>query len=130
MFFFMVIITVRALYKLPYVIGTLGLVVLVGHYIDGLFDIFWIGASSIAPFILAGISLGIADRDHTTNGGGVRRGHDLSTEPAVGPMVGSTPARTGSREQGGSRPPGASRRTARAATMGVAGAVARRLPAP
>ncbi len=129
MFFFMVIVTVRALYKLPYVIGTLGLVVLVGHYIDGLFDIFWIGASSIAPFILAGISLGIADRDHMTKGGEVRRGHDLSIEGAAGPMVASAPARAGSREPSGARSPGAPRRTARAATMGVAGAFARRLPA-
>jgi polysaccharide biosynthesis protein PslJ len=129
MFFFMVIVTVRALYKLPYVIGTLGLVVLVGHYIDGLFDIFWIGASSIAPFILAGISLGIADRDHRANDSAARRGHDLSTEPAAGPRVASTPARTGSREPDGARSPGAPRRTARAATMGVAGALTRRLPA-
>ena len=57
-FFFMVIVTVRTMYRLPYAFGTLGLVVLVGHYVDGLFDIFWIGASSIAPFIIAGISLG------------------------------------------------------------------------
>jgi polysaccharide biosynthesis protein PslJ len=129
MFFFLVIVTVRALYKLPYVFGTLGLVILVGHYIDGLFDIFWIGASSIAPFILAGISLGIADRDHRANDSAARRGHDLSTEPAAGPRVASPPARTGSREPGGARSPGAPRRTARAATMGVAGALTRRLPA-
>jgi hypothetical protein len=129
MFLFMVVITVRALYKLPYVFGTLGLVVLVGHYIDGLFDIFWIGASSIAPFIIAGISLGIADRDRATNGGRVHHGDDLSTERAAGPIVASTPARSGSRELGGARSPAAPRWTARSATMGVAGALARLLPA-
>jgi hypothetical protein len=128
MFFFLVIVTVRALYKLPYVFGTLGLVILVGHYIDGLFDIFWIGASSIAPFIIAGISLGIADRDRMTNGGRAP-GHDLSTERDPGPLVGSTPAGTGARSRNGARSPGAPRRTARSATMGVAGALVRWLPA-
>ena len=45
----MVFVTLRALCRLPYAYGTLGLVVLLGHYVDGLFDIFWIGALSIAP---------------------------------------------------------------------------------
>ena len=62
-FFFMVCVTVRTMFRLPYALGTLGLVVLVFHYVDGLFDIFWIGASTIAPFIIAGISLGMADMD-------------------------------------------------------------------
>jgi hypothetical protein len=60
-FLFMVIVTVRTMFRLPFNYGTLGLVVLLGHYVDGLFDIFWIGASSIAPFIIAGMSLGITD---------------------------------------------------------------------
>ena len=30
---------------------------------DGLFDIFWIGVSSIGPIIIAGVSLGLADLD-------------------------------------------------------------------
>jgi hypothetical protein len=60
-FAFMLVVTVRTMARLPYVVGTLGLVILLTHYLDGLFDIFWIGASSIAPFIIAGISLGMAD---------------------------------------------------------------------
>ena len=67
-FVFLVCVTVRAMWRLPYAFGTLGLVVLVGHYVDGLFDIFWIGASSIGPFILAGISLGVTDQDRLVNG--------------------------------------------------------------
>jgi hypothetical protein len=62
-FFFMVFVTMQAMAALPRVYGTLGLVVLMAHYVDGLFDIFWIGALSIAPFIIAGISLGMADAD-------------------------------------------------------------------
>ncbi len=55
-FLFMVFVTTRTMARLPYAIGTLGLVVLLGHYVDGLFDIFWIGASSTGPLIIAGIS--------------------------------------------------------------------------
>jgi hypothetical protein len=62
-FFFMVVVTMRSMTLLPRVYGTLGLVVLLSHYVDGLFDIFWIGALSIAPFVIAGISLGMADAD-------------------------------------------------------------------
>jgi polysaccharide biosynthesis protein PslJ len=60
-FVFLVWVTVRTLFKLPNIFGTLGLVILVCHYVDGLFDIFWIGASTIAPFVIAGISLGMSD---------------------------------------------------------------------
>jgi hypothetical protein len=62
-FFFLVIVTMRAMSGLPRVFGTLGLVVLLGHYVDGLFDTFWIGALSIVPFVVAGISLGMSDAD-------------------------------------------------------------------
>ncbi len=48
-FFFLVFVTMRTMSALPYPFGTLGLVILLGHYVDGLFDIFWIGAPSIAP---------------------------------------------------------------------------------
>jgi len=62
-FVFLVVATMRSLNRLPRVYGTLGLVVLLAHYVDGLFDTFWIGALSIAPFLIAGISLGMADSD-------------------------------------------------------------------
>jgi polysaccharide biosynthesis protein PslJ len=62
-FFFLVIVTLRAMNSLPRIYGTLGLVVLLAHYVDGMFDTFWIGALSITPFLIAGISLGMADAD-------------------------------------------------------------------
>jgi hypothetical protein len=62
-FLVMVVITMGAMGGLPRAYGTLGLVVLLSHYVDGLFDTFWIGALSITPFIVAGISLGMSDRD-------------------------------------------------------------------
>ena len=62
-FVFLVFVTMRTMFRLPALLGTLGLVVLFGHYVDGLFDIFWIGVSSIGPIIIAGISLGMADLD-------------------------------------------------------------------
>ncbi len=71
-FVYLVCVTLRTMFRLPYELGTLGLVVLAIHYVDGLFDIFWIGASTIAPFIIAGISLGMADMDRTARGVGAR----------------------------------------------------------
>ncbi|HEX3980982.1 MAG TPA: O-antigen ligase family protein [Acidimicrobiales bacterium] len=62
-FFYLVYMTMRTMGRLPYVFGTLGLAILLGHYVDGLFDIFFIGASMIPPFLIAGISLGMADAD-------------------------------------------------------------------
>jgi hypothetical protein len=79
-FFFMVIVTMRAMTSLPRVYGTLGLVVLLAHYVDGLFDIFWIGALSITPFIVAGISLGMSDADP-----GAEHVPDLSGAPEPAP---------------------------------------------
>jgi hypothetical protein len=73
-FLFLMFVTLRTMWRLPYAFGTLGLIVLLGHYVDGLFDIFWIGASSIGPFILAGISLGVGDLDRLVNGSGRGRG--------------------------------------------------------
>ncbi len=60
-FLYLVYATMRTMFRLPASIGTLGLVILLGHYVGGLFDTFWIGASTIAPFIVAGVCLGIAD---------------------------------------------------------------------
>jgi hypothetical protein len=60
-FLFLVYLTMRTMFRLPAAIGTLGLVILLAHYVDGLFDTFWIGASTIAPFLVAGICLGLTD---------------------------------------------------------------------
>lgn len=62
-FFFLVLVTMQAMNGLPRIYGTLGLVILLGHYVDGLFDTFWIGGLTIPPMVIAGISLGMADAD-------------------------------------------------------------------
>jgi hypothetical protein len=90
-FVFMVWVTVRTMFRLPYALGTLGLVILVFHYVDGLFDIFWIGASTIAPFIIAGISLGMADMDRVGRGIGASE-IDLLAPPVGLAPDGSSPA--------------------------------------
>jgi len=61
-FVVLVVLTVRAVLKLPLEYRTLGLVVLTGHYVEGLFDIFWIGAYAAAAFIIVGMVIGISDR--------------------------------------------------------------------
>ena len=60
-FCYLVLVTMRTMGRLPRVFGTLGLVILLGHYVDGLFDIFWIGANMIPPLVIVGMSLGMAD---------------------------------------------------------------------
>ena len=84
-FLFMVWVTVRTMFRLPYALGTLGLVILVFHYVDGLFDIFWIGASTIAPFIIAGISLGMADMDRMARGVGASESDLLAAPVGTAP---------------------------------------------
>jgi O-antigen ligase len=80
-FVFLVCVTVRTMSRLPYAFGTLGLVVLIGHYVDGLFDIFWIGGPTVAPYIICGVSLGMADMDRTWLGKAAPP-IDLSVTPA------------------------------------------------
>jgi hypothetical protein len=62
-FLYLVVMTMRTMNRLPRAIGTLGLVVLLSHYVDGLFDIFWIGSNMIPPLVIVGMSLGAADLD-------------------------------------------------------------------
>jgi hypothetical protein len=64
-FVFLVAVTMRTMIRLPYALGTLGLVVLLSHYVDGLFDIFWMGGPTVAPIIIAGISIGLSDMART-----------------------------------------------------------------
>jgi hypothetical protein len=87
----MVFVTMRTMFRLPYAYGTLGLVVLGGHYVDGLFDIFWIGASSIGPLIIAGLSLGIADL-HRVPAGGPRAPLVLGDLPPPGRPTAAGPS--------------------------------------
>jgi hypothetical protein len=80
-FVFLLLVTMRTMFRLPAALGTLGLVVLFGHYVDGLFDIFWIGVSSIAPIIVAGVSLGMADLDRSETEAGSVAGRPRSRLP-------------------------------------------------
>jgi hypothetical protein len=89
-FVFMVVVTMRTMLRLPYVFGTLGLVILLGHYVDGLFDIYWIGAPSVAPLAIAGVSLGMADLDRTRRRAGSPV--DLAVAPVVDAAAGRHPA--------------------------------------
>jgi hypothetical protein len=86
-FFYLVFVTMRTMGRLPRAFGTLGLVILFGHYVDGLFDIFWIGANMIPPMVIVGMSLGMADADVRDRGGPP----DLATRPATRPPADRTP---------------------------------------
>jgi hypothetical protein len=89
-FLYLVFVTMRTMGRLPRAFGTLGLVILFGHYVDGLFDIFWIGANMIPPMVIVGMSLGMADADVRDRGGtpdlAVR---PAPTEPAGRPATGA-----------------------------------------
>ncbi len=61
-FLILVGFTINVMFRLPRGFGLFGLSILVGHYVQGLFDIFWVGAFQAGPFILAGICLGLSDR--------------------------------------------------------------------
>jgi polysaccharide biosynthesis protein PslJ len=99
-FFYLVFVTMRTMGRLPRTIGTLGLVILLGHYVDGLFDIFWIGGNMIPPLVIVGMSLGVADVD--------RRERQGTPAPSDGPAAtipGRGPLSSGSssgRSTGGS----------------------------
>jgi hypothetical protein len=116
-FCFLVFITMRTLLRLPFAFGTLGLVVLGCHYVDGLFDIFWIGAPSITAFIIAGVSLGKADLERRKEG---RSLIDVALVTAESPGKASS--------GGGTRPLRAARWSARAASAKRGGAMARFIP--
>jgi hypothetical protein len=118
-FLFLVFITVRTMFRLPVAYGTLGLVILMSHYVGGLFDTFWIGASTIAPFIIAGISLGMAD---------LHRGTAIASGLRGNPAVRATPSgRNSVREQARLRTP---RRAGRPAGFGQWRDVSRTLRSP
>jgi polysaccharide biosynthesis protein PslJ len=89
-FVFLVWVTVRTMIRLPYALGTLGLCLLIGHYVDGLFDIFWIGGPSGAPYIICGISLGMADLDLVQ-----RKKADLASASSEATSAGTVTGSTG-----------------------------------
>jgi hypothetical protein len=97
-FFYLAFMTMRTMFRLPRAVGTLGLAVLLGHYVEGLFDIFWIGASMIPPFVIAGMSLGMADA-----GAGTERSSDRELPARTGRVPSSPPGRTMDRAAGWAR---------------------------
>ena len=97
-FFYLVFVTMRTMARLPRMIGTLGLVILLGHYVDGLFDIFWIGANMIPPLVIVGMSLGVADldgRDRQSRMGPSGRPVGLGVEGPRPAPVGRSPGGAG-----------------------------------
>lgn len=54
--------TSRVLARLPRDIGTLGLALVLGRVVEGVFDSYWIGAETAIGWLVAGMALGIADR--------------------------------------------------------------------
>ncbi len=86
-FFLMVIFTLRVLFALPRAYGTLSVAILVAHYVHGLFDTFWIGSLSIVPFVIVGLTLGMADahRDGADPPPPAPRGHHGRRVPATHP---------------------------------------------
>lgn len=115
-FFFLVWATVKTMFRLPYAIGTLGLVILIGHYVDGLFDIFWIGAMYGTPYIICGVCLGLADRDRLE-----RKPADLRVGDPTGGRAVRSSART--------RSPALPRGSVRPITTRMTEVLSRLLPA-
>lgn len=54
--------TLGGLAALPRQYGVVGFAILAAHFLQGMFDVFWIGASLIVPLVIAGMCLGAADR--------------------------------------------------------------------
>lgn len=61
---FLVVGTLRVLARLPREFGIVGFVILAGHFLQGMFDIFWVGAGLVVPFVVAGMCLAMADAKH------------------------------------------------------------------
>jgi len=72
-------VTLVVLWRLPRIYGTLGFAILLAHYVDGLFDTFWIGSLCIPAMVVAGISLGMADADPDLRWAPTGRPRDLAT---------------------------------------------------
>lgn len=114
-FLYLVYATLRTLFRLPASIGTLGLVILLAHYVGGLFDTFWIGAQTIAPFLVAGVCLGVTDLARL-------RGDPVAGDPTAvdvvrDTIIGFPPARAPDRTR---HKVGAARRMAASATTRMA----------
>jgi O-antigen ligase len=73
--------------RLPKPVGMLALCVLVGRVVQTQFDLFWVSAAGMLPFLIAGMALGVADRARSTlscgalSGGSSALGGDLPASP-------------------------------------------------
>jgi O-antigen ligase len=56
-------LTLVALWRLPPEIGALALAFVAGRFIHGLFDIYWVAATTTLPWLIVGIVCGTADAD-------------------------------------------------------------------
>ena len=52
---------VAVLCRLPRQIATVGLVLIIGRAVEGIFDLYWISAVGALPWLVAGLCLGAAD---------------------------------------------------------------------
>ena len=53
----------RAMWRLPVEVGTIAIALIVGRFVHGLFDVYWVAGSSTLPWLVVGMACGIADAD-------------------------------------------------------------------
>jgi hypothetical protein len=59
---------VWVLLRLPRPIGTVAVAILVARVVESLFDLYWVSAIGMLPFLIAGIALGAADQARASAG--------------------------------------------------------------
>jgi hypothetical protein len=70
--------------RLPRSVGMLGLVLVLGRLVDGIFDIYWVSATGTLPWLFVGLSAGIGDSGWCKQFS-LRQSHTVSTDDvAVG----------------------------------------------
>ncbi len=74
-----------ALRRLPKPVGTLALCVLVGRVAQTQFDLFWVSASGMLPFLVAGMALGVADHARSITRGVGLAPDELTAQAARDP---------------------------------------------
>ena len=58
--------SVLVLWRIPPEYGMLAVLVVIGRFVQGQLDIFWVAAQTSIPFVIAGICLGLHARDEDT----------------------------------------------------------------
>jgi len=75
--------------RLPRSVGMLGLVLVLGRLVDGIFDIYWVSAAGTLPWLFVGLSAGIGDSGWCKQFS-LRQSHTVSTN---NPVVGTSTTR-------------------------------------